>query len=294
MEKMRLVVIIVTSDRKSTACRTLTHLERQTRRPDLVVVSAPDKAHVDPTLRVGYPLAFLFGARGCTAQRNRALDSDLLSGADIVVFIDDDFTLAEDYLERVQEAFHRHPDWAVLTGRVVADGVKGPGLGFDEAIELLRRTMDVDVSGHERIKSAGAYGCNMAYRARDIGSHRFDERLPLYGWQEDTDFSRLVARGRPIIRLHALRGVHLGVKGGRVSGVRFGYSQIANPVYIVRKGTGSACWATNLIVRNLLANAALSLRPDPHVDRWGRLRGNLIALGHVSRGRIDPEFILQL
>jgi GT2 family glycosyltransferase len=291
---MRLVVIIVTAGRRAAACRTLAYLERQTRRPDLVVVSAPDTDHVDPALRVAYPLAFLFGACGCTAQRNKALDSDLLHGADIVVFFDDDFTPAEDYLERLQEAFDRHRDWAVLTGRVVADGVTGPGIGFDEAIELLSRTDDPDVSRHERIKSAGAYGCNMAYRASEIGAHRFDERLPLYGWQEDTDFSRMVARGRPIIRLHALRGVHLGVKGGRVSGVRFGYSQIANPVYLVRKGTGSARWATNLMVRNILANVALSLRPDPHVDRRGRLRGNLIALGHVSRGRIDPEFILQL
>ena len=141
---------------------------------------------------------------------------------------------------------------------------------------------------------AGTYGCNMAFRVVDIAGHRFDERLPLYGWQEDTDFSRRVARGRPILRLHGLRGVHLGVKRGRVSGVRFGYSQIVNPLYLVRKGTGTGRWAANLIGRNVLANAALSLRPEPEVDRFGRLKGNLIAAGHLLRGRCDPEFILRL
>jgi hypothetical protein len=88
--------------------------------------------------------------------------------------------------------------------------------------------------------------------------------------------------------------VHLGVKRGRVSGVRFGYSQIANPLYLVRKGTGTGRWAANLIVRNVVANAALSLRPEPHIDRLGRLKGNLIAAGHLMRGRCDPEFIARL
>ena len=38
-------------------------------------------------------------------------------------------------------------------------------------------------------------------------------------------------------RANVLRGVHLGNKRGRVSGLRFGYSQIANPIYLLQKGT---------------------------------------------------------
>ncbi len=291
---MRLVVIIVTAERRHVAGLALSRLESQTRRPDLVVVSAPDAQHVDTQARTGYPLAFACGARGCTAQRNRALDQFARRAADIIVFLDDDFVPANDYLAQVEQAFRRHPDWAVLTGHVIADGVKGPGIGHGDAIALLDGLPPHGQSRHETITTAGAYGCNMAFRAAAIGALRFDERLPLYGWQEDTDFSRRVARGRPVIRLHALRGVHLGVKGGRVSGVRFGYSQIVNPVYLVRKGTGSARWAASLIARNILANAALSLRPEAHVDRLGRLKGNLIAFGHLLRGRIEPEFITQL
>jgi GT2 family glycosyltransferase len=284
----------VTADRREVAGLALARLDGQTRRPDLVVVSAPEARHVDPLTRTTYPLTFAFGARGCTAQRNRALDLVAAQKAEIVVFLDDDFVPAQDYLQRVEQAFARHPDWSVLTGHVVADGVKGPGIGFAAAAALLDGACLADRSGHDAITRAGAYGCNMAYRAAAIGALRFDERLPLYGWQEDTDFSRRVARGQPVIRLHALRGVHLGVKGGRVSGVRFGYSQIVNPVYLVRKGTASTRWATALIVRNMLANAALCLRPEAHVDRPGRLRGNLIAVGHLLRGRIEPEYIVQL
>jgi GT2 family glycosyltransferase len=291
---MRLIVIIVTADRRAVLGQALVHLEGQTRRPDLVVVSAPDPAHVDEAAVTSYPLRHVFGARGCTAQRNRALDSGHTRGAGIVVFFDDDFVPADDYLERAEAAFARHPEWAVMTGQVLADGIKGPGLSFQEAHDILAGAPDGDPERHESMAPAGAYGCNMAFRAADIAGHRFDERLPLYGWLEDTDFSRRVAGGRPIVRLHGLRGVHLGVKRGRVSGVRFGYSQVVNPLYLVRKGTGTGRWAANLIGCNLLANAALSLRPEPHVDRRGRLKGNLIAAGHLMRGRCDPEFIMRL
>ncbi|HVH01589.1 MAG TPA: family 2 glycosyl transferase, partial [Amaricoccus sp.] len=96
------------------------------------------------------------------------------------------------------------------------------------------------------------------------------------------------------MRLDGLAGVHLGVKGGRTSGVRFGYSQIANPIYLTRKGTGTLTWAVCMVARNLLANFARSLWPEPHIDRVGRLKGNVIGLAHALTGRIDPRNIVGL
>jgi len=37
-----------------------------------------------------------------------------------------------------------------------------------------------------------------------------------------------------------------------------------------------------------------SLRPEPWIDRPGRLRGNLIAIGDLLRGRLDPARIQDL
>lgn len=37
-----------------------------------------------------------------------------------------------------------------------------------------------------------------------------------------------------------------------------------------------------------------SVAPEPYVDRPGRLRGNLIALADVMRGRLAPERVMQL
>jgi hypothetical protein len=122
----------------------------------------------------------------------------------------------------------------------------------------------------------------------------FDENLPLYGWQEDTDFSRrLLPYGR-LAKSAALRGVHLGIKVGRTSGVRFGYSQIANPVYLIAKGSMSWRHAGRLMWRNFAANSVRCIYPEPWIDRKGRLKGNFLALIDMALGRISPLRILQL
>jgi GT2 family glycosyltransferase len=292
---MRLVVVIASFGRRATLSRTLAHLSRQKRLPDLVLVSAPDESHVDLGTPCAYPVSYVFGSKGSCAQRNLALDHPECSNAGIAVFFDDDFVPADDYLEKVEAALAQRPDWGGLSGSLLADGVKGPGLSFEDAMVLLDRAPAADRSGLSgQVAWPGAYGCNMAFRGADIGAHRFDEALPLYGWLEDTDFSRRVADGRLIMRLDGLAGVHLGVKGGRTSGVRFGYSQIANPIYLTRKGTGTLTWAVCMVARNLLANFARSLWPEPHIDRVGRLKGNVIGLAHALTGRIDPRNIVGL
>jgi GT2 family glycosyltransferase len=140
------------------------------------------------------------------------------------------------------------------------------------------------------------YGCNMSVRMSSVHALAitFDEALPLYGWLEDMDFSRQLASAGRIVRSNLLRGVHLGHKAGRSSGVRLGYSQIANPLYMVRKGTMTRGRAYKQIGRNILANAVKTLRPEPWVDRKGRLIGNLRGAVDAVRGQLDPRQILKL
>lgn len=288
---MKIFVIIPTFGRKALLSRVLAHLEQQTRLPDEVIVSAPDESHVDQTQSPCFKLSFLFGRQGSSAQRNQALDAGL-GKYDIATFFDDDFLPADDYLEQLESAFCDHPDWVVITSHPAIDGAKGAGLTFDEGLAALHRLkppVEPRVEDH-----LGAYGCNMSVRADKIGDLRFDERLVLYGWQEDIDFSSQMRRYGRIVSLNTLRGVHLGVKSGRVSGVRFGYSQFANPVYLVRKGTVPRKFAYELMCRNLAANLLRSCWSEPHIDRWGRLKGNILAAWHIMRGRVEPEHILKL
>jgi hypothetical protein len=81
---------------------------------------------------------------------------------------------------------------------------------------------------------------------------------------------------------------------GKTSGLRFGYSQIINPLYVYRKGNMSLAAAGSLILRNVIANSIKSVFPEPYIDRRGRLRGNLTGLAHVLQGRLDPIYVLQI
>lgn len=289
---MEVVVVIATFGRAEQVARLLAQLERQTRLPDAVIISAPDATHVPNEIACAFPVMSVFGKTGLPAQRNVALD---VAGDrfDIVTFFDDDFIPADDYLAGMSMAFEQQPDWAVVTGNVLKDGATTAGLTWDEGIQALREA-GAAAEAHGGVDKLCAYGCNMSIRAASIGGLRFDERLVLYGWQEDVDFSsQLRAKGR-IVALHSIRGVHLGVKSGRVSGVRFGYSQVANPVYLIRKGTVPLTFALKLMGKNVFANLARSLWPESYVDRRGRLRGNLLAISHVARGRVEPEYILEI
>jgi GT2 family glycosyltransferase len=289
---MKLVVIVPTLGRNAQVGRLLRHLESQVRPPDEVIISAPDASHVDPYEAQRFAVMHVFGPTGSSVQRNTAL-AVALDRFDIVTFFDDDFLPADDYLARVIEAFEQNPDFAVVMGRVVADGARGAGLDWETGLSALGAAK-ADPGVPEVVDHVGAYGCNMSIRSSHVGGLRFDERLPLYGWQEDIDFTSQLRRHGRVVGLRSLLGVHLGVKSGRVSGVRFGYSQVMNPIYLIRKGTVPAQFALELMMRNLVANLVKSLWPEPHVDRRGRLRGNLMAARHAVMGRIEPEYILKI
>ena len=88
--------------------------------------------------------------------------------------------------------------------------------------------------------------------------------------------------------------MHRGVSRGRSSGTRTGYSQIANPHYLFRKGTLPGRFALRLVAKNCLANHLRAFRPEPWIDRAGRVRGNWLAFRDLLRGRLDPRRILEI
>ena len=151
-------------------------------------------------------------------------------------------------------------------------------------------------SGGERVhEGSGPYGCSMAFRAADIRGLTFDERLPLYAWLEDADFGgQIVWRGGKTARADALWGIHLANKSWREGDVRVGYAQVADPAYLARIGTLPLSFLAGTMLRNVAANAVRALASEPYIDRRVRLKGNLIAVTDVLRGRIDPQRMTQL
>lgn len=291
---MRLIVSIPTTGRRSVVGPTIRDIAGQTRLPDLLVVVGARDGDVDAKDVEGLP----FPARieqseiGLTRQRNHALE--MLEPDDILLFLDDDFVMAQNYLHCLERLFRSHEEVVLATGSVVADGIHGPGLAHDEAAKYLRDAAKAGCSGN-LVTVYNGYGCNMALRARPVVEHglRFDPRLPYYGWLEDVDFSRQLSPFGRIVRAEALRGVHLGTKTGRSGGLRLGYSQIANPLYLRSKRTMRRTRAYAMMARNVISNLVLSLYPKPQVDRRGRLRGNLRAMRDMVTGQLRPDRVTE-
>jgi GT2 family glycosyltransferase len=289
---LRVAIGIATRGRAAVLAETLAEIGRQRRAPDRVIV-----CHVSPADVAGVVAApgveFLAAPAGLPRQRNAILDA--AGDCDVVLFLDDDFLPAPDYLAVTEAVFAARPDAVVTDGTVIADGAKGPGLSVAEGRALLAADR-LPADAMACAPHFNGYGCNMAVRMATVRAHglRFDEALPLYAWYEDIDFTRRLGRHGAILRLQGARGVHLGVKSGRVPGRRLGYSQVANPIYLARKGSFPWSHALPSALRHLAMNAARVAWPEPHVDRAGRLGGNLLAVWDLLRGRASPERVLEL
>ena len=291
---LKIAVAIATAGRREVLADAIRFLARQSRQPEELLICPARPEDVEPACLDGFPcpVRVVAGPIGSSAQRNALIDT---SDADVMIFFDDDYLPAEDFVHETERLFAAHPGVVVATGRVLADGILGPGFTHEEGVHLLANT-SLDANPPTLLPIFNAYGCNMAIRLAPVRQHgiRFDERLPLYGWLEDVDFSRQLAPHGDIVQATGLRGVHLGTKrSGRSPGKRLGYSQVANRIYIMRKGHMTPLQALIGNLKNIGANLVRSLSPEPWVDRRGRLAGNALAVWDWVRGRVDPERILR-
>jgi GT2 family glycosyltransferase len=293
---IRIAVGIATAGRRQQLSLTLRQLETQILAPGQILVCPASPDDFDPAVgeRLGSSFTLVRGPRGLCAQRNAILRES--GSADVIVFFDDDFYPASDYLHIVGRLFAEHPDVVVATGHPRLDGASGPGIPHLRAVEYVESLTACPSAADKLSETYGGYGCNMAIRLAPVRQHavEFDENLPLYGWLEDIDFSRRLAPYGRIVSTSQLRGAHLGTKSGRTSGRRLGYSQIANPVYLLRRGSLSPTYALRHMARNFFNNAFRCLHAEPWVDRRGRLVGNLVALSDLAVGKLDPRRILTM
>jgi len=283
----RVCVIFATRGRAALLQQVVAFVGTQTVKPELIIVSCVSDDDVG-TVASQPGVLVVKGRPGLTRQRNNALDH-VPDGFDVVIFLDDDFLMHRTWIAEILKAMDSDASIACITGTILADGIHGPGYSFDEGRAILARANEVP----DRLMVAstgGPYGCNMAFRARSIAGLRFDERLVLYGWQEDRDFGGQIWRhGGRVVRINTALGVHLGTKGGRVSGRRLGYSQVINPLYLAKKQTMPLFDALDHVIRNVVSNTVRSFAPESWVDRRGRLSGNLIGFWDFVRGRLTPE-----
>jgi glycosyltransferase involved in cell wall biosynthesis len=291
---LKTAVIIATKGRPQEVSNLLDTLALQTVPPDMIIVSACDRSDVAQSNVAAKNVAVLFGPPGLPAQRNRALSS-VRGKCDIIIFFDDDFIPSRYWIEHLKILLTTQPDVVCVTGKVLVDGVTIGGLDWSEGGSIVNEadsSKTLAIGDYKTQDYPSPYGCNMAFRAASIEHLTFDERLVLYGWLEDSDFAFRVGEKR--VWTDALWGVHLGTTRGRASGLSFGYSQVVNPWYLMKKGSMTPFDIIRTISRALAGNALGSVFQNSHVDRRGRLKGNVIAASDIVCGRWAPERAAEL
>ncbi len=295
---LTLALGIPTRGRAAILRETLTDLAQQTRVPDAIFVVYYEPSDIEDAPERFPQVRFIQGTRsgGSCAQRNHLLEA-AGDRFDLIFIQDDDFFAHREYLQRAVEVFARDPKIVGLTGKVLHNGATGPGYTVEFARGVLGGIASVPSLAAKPPRAAfNTDGCNMMFRLATVQEHnvRFDEQMPGYAWYEDIDFSRRMMRYGSVVELDGTQGIHLGAKVGKTSGRRFGYSQVANPVYLWRKGTFPFRRAVQSIAKNFTANVVRSLAPESYVDRHGRLQGNFIGFKDLLRSRLHPGRILEL
>lgn len=233
----RVAVLVITGHRDAHLARVLQGLERQTRRPDEVVVvfmDQPDGRVLDTDLPVTVGHVAADGHLPLAAARNRAAE---LAGAEILVFLDVDCIPADDAVERLAAdvAAHPHamvmgtpryllPDWLRRTGlegeaarpeEAVTDPVGG-GLPEEAALRAasVPHAARADLPAGDSAEWHMVWTLVLAMRRsvlRAIGG--LDEGFAGYG-AEDTDLAfrardaGLGLRFHPAEVFHQHHGVH--------------------------------------------------------------------------------------
>jgi GT2 family glycosyltransferase len=297
---LTIAVVICSLNRAVILHETVCSIQQQSLLPTQIIISTPGPEHVLPETMALPGVQHVLSRLGSTAQRNRGLDA-VVHGTDLVAFLDDDFELSESYFNEMSRLFRAFPEVVIACGTLLYDGGRGktPQISRADA----RKMCEVATSSFDNLAEPAykpmdwAYGCNMFARLAAVAGIRFDETLPMYAWLEDSDYGFRCTIGRcgPVACLGA-KGIHLGWRGGRTAGVRFGFSQIVNPIYLWRKARVFPLRhiVINYWLRCLLGNILGILRRDQKWDRPGGLKGNLLGFMHLLRGNCDPTEIIRM
>ena len=290
----RVGVLVASRGRPASLAALLASLRSQHVRADQVVVVVTEPSDLPSNLDSSSTVAY--SRPGSAIQRNVGLDI-LDNETDLVVILDDDVLLDPQYIAIMRDAFASNESLVGATGYVLRDGAaEKQEISVVDANAMLQS--NAIRAGKTCLTNVGQlFGCNMVVRYRPGAATRFDESMPLYAWLEDVDFSVRLGRLGLLAHVWDAKCVHRGaLSGGRVAHVRMGYTQVANPVYLRRKGTlpgGRAAYIEKL-ARTVPVNLTLAL--SPHQGRWRRLRlkGNLLAYGDWATGNLRPSGVLSV
>jgi glucosyl-dolichyl phosphate glucuronosyltransferase len=216
---VKLSVIVATHDRPESLVRLIRSLAPQLGAGERELLIAENGTPAPGLLPADLPpLIHLHEPRAgkCRVQ-NRAIAR---AGGDILIFLDDDLTACDRYLDAVEQFFAAHSEFAAMAGRILP--------AEDPASKAGAMWVYLDLPIYDRgdriVEVRGVLGANMAFRASAIAKvGQFDERLGpgAGGHEEETEMSARLRRAGLRIGYSPSALVYHEVDPSRASRERF-------------------------------------------------------------------------
>lgn len=144
--------------------------------------------------------------KGPNPARNEGLRR---ATADMVLIMDNDIVLANDYVTRLAEVFWAHPEAGAVSGQIrlhdQPDKVQYNGITLHYAGEIAARPLDA--RGTVRVPCVSA-GAALFDRRRTLAVGGFDDDF-IFGWEDGDLTFRLSLAGHPCYLVSEARAYHL-------------------------------------------------------------------------------------
>jgi glucosyl-dolichyl phosphate glucuronosyltransferase len=225
----KLSVVIPTKNRKDDLLETLGSVFSQNVLPhEVIIIDQSDKKTNYVSMRslardknIKFKVIYDPKIKGLTQARNIGLDN--MKG-DIVLFLDDDLILDQNYIKNITETFSEPNSGGIAgVGGIVELQEEKRGLKFNKFFKL---GPFADFREKIKDKPSGIYpspylsGGSMSLKKKDIGNLRFDENMTGYSHGEDMDFCfRLSKKSRLVLNSRAVC-LHKKSPIGRYKGKR--------------------------------------------------------------------------
>lgn len=247
----KIAFVVATKDRPEELHHMLRSLDRQTHRPDQIVIIDGGTLSVKAVLKDFPELNLIyktFFPPSAAKQRNFGL-REVSPDITLVGFLDDDVELDVNAIEKLllfwEDAPHRVAGVAMNMGNhpdLLASSLKY--LPFTEWLGLYSQTKgDVLPSGFQtmigKVKKniyvnwlpTGA----VVWRKKIFEDYQFDEWFRDYSYLEDLDFSYRVGKKFRFMVLEEAKYYHFPAGDGRGNDFRFGFKEVDNRLYLVKK-----------------------------------------------------------
>ncbi|MFC5405030.1 glycosyltransferase family 2 protein [Cohnella soli] len=243
----------------------------------------------------GYPRGYLRYIRksekGLFLSRIEAIRK---STHDIVLFVDDDIVLADDYLSRLAELYERNPSWAGIGGRDLLIGRGGWSWRLFCGVFLYGSSKPgkLSLSGYggamikwgamkAPFRTEYMLGCNMSFRKSALAGVAPVDWLSDYSLGEDIYLSIVAGRSGQLWIDPALTVTHLQSVDSRDRMELVAYTEIVNHYHLLR--TRRRHPVTTLLL--LWTSCGLLLRAAIRTAHRAKAFGYLRAMRDIVRGR---------